>query len=138
MAKGTRRKTTTRRTKKTGDGRTKTPKQAETYKHPEADSPMRPEVGTQPQFRKKKPPKTYRYDSSLSPELNWDGQNPARELGEWLLARIDEAAVLDPPHAFPEPQVFKAADGTVLTTVRDLRDAVEQLKRLGQRAAVDA
>lgn len=26
------------------------------YKHPEADSPMRPDVGTQAQFRKKKPP----------------------------------------------------------------------------------
>jgi adenine-specific DNA-methyltransferase len=41
------------------------------YKHPEAKSLMRPEVGTQAQF-KKKPPKTYRYDSSLSPALDWD------------------------------------------------------------------
>jgi adenine-specific DNA-methyltransferase len=32
--------------------------QAESYKHPEADSPMRPDVGTQAQFKKKKPPKT--------------------------------------------------------------------------------
>ncbi|SRR6266446_8636720 len=63
-------------------------KTAETYVHPEADSPMRPEVGTQAQFKKKKPPQTYRYDSSLSPELAWDGQNPAREQGE---AAIREA-----------------------------------------------
>src|SRR6266446_6908591 len=63
-------------------------KTAETYVHPEADSPMRPEVGTQAQFKKKKPPQTYRYDSSLSPELEWDGQNPAREQGE---AAIREA-----------------------------------------------
>src|SRR6266851_2968398 len=70
--------------------------QAESYDHPEADSPMRPDVGTQAQFKKKKPPKTYRYDSSLSPELNWDGQNSARELGEWLLAQVEEAAALDP------------------------------------------
>jgi len=101
---------------------------------------MRPEVGTQPQFKKKKPPKAYRYDSSLAPELNWDGQNPARELGEWLLAKIDEAATLTPervgpgapPFTLPQPQEFGASDGTVLTTVRDLRDAVNQLQRLGR------
>ena len=48
---------------------------------------MRPDVGTQAQFKKKKPPKTYRYDSSLSPALDWDGQNPAREQGEALIRR---------------------------------------------------
>mgnify|MGYP001572258418 CR=1 FL=1 len=52
--------------------------EAASYTHPDADSPMRPEVGTQASFRKKKPHKTYRYDSSLSPALDWDGQNPAR------------------------------------------------------------
>src|SRR5713101_136492 len=69
--------------------------QAENYKHPEADSPMRPDVGTQAQFKKKKPPKTYRYDSSLSPELNWDGQNSAREQGEALIGQILEAESLE-------------------------------------------
>ena len=49
---------------------------------------MRPEVGTQAQFRKKKPHVTYRYDSSLSPALEWDGQNPAREQGEALIAKL--------------------------------------------------
>src|SRR6266851_280389 len=63
-------------------------KTAETYQHPEADSPMRPEVGTQAQFKKKKPPVRYRYDSSLSPDLEWDGQNPARETGEALIEEI--------------------------------------------------
>ena len=62
----------------------------EPYKHPEADSPMRPEVGTQARFKKKKPPQTYRYDSSLSPALDWDGQNPAREQGEQHLAVASE------------------------------------------------
>ncbi|MBI4839949.1 MAG: hypothetical protein HY803_02535, partial [candidate division NC10 bacterium] len=57
------------------------PQQAENYRHPEAKSLLRPDVGTQAQFRKKKPPATYRYDSSLSPALDWDGQNPAREQG---------------------------------------------------------
>jgi len=47
---------------------------------------MRPEVGTQAQFKKKKPPQTYRYDSSLSPSMEWDGENPSRETGEALLA----------------------------------------------------
>jgi adenine-specific DNA-methyltransferase len=46
------------------------PQQAESYKHPDAKSLMRPDVGTQAQFKKKKPPKTYRYDSSLSPALD--------------------------------------------------------------------
>jgi len=49
---------------------------------------MRPDVGAQGAFRKKKPPATYKYDSSLAPEMNWDGQNPAREEGEALIARI--------------------------------------------------
>jgi adenine-specific DNA-methyltransferase len=93
---------------------------------------MRPDVGTQPQFRKKKPPATYRYDSSLSPALNWDGQNPARELGEWLLALIERAAALPAPHAFDRPQEFTTADGTVLASVTTLHEAVEQLRRLGR------
>jgi|SRR5208337_2296102 len=63
-------------------------KPAEPYRHPEAESPMRPDVGTQAQFKKKKPPVTYRYDSSLSPALDWDGQNSARELGEQQLSVI--------------------------------------------------
>lgn len=78
--------------------RKKQAKRAEDYRHPEATSPMRPDVGTQAQFRKKKPPVTYRYDSSLSPALDWDGQNGVRELGEWLLTCIEEAASLEPPN----------------------------------------
>ena len=60
----------------------------EPYRHPTAESLMRPEVGTQAQFRKKKPPASYRYDSSLSPALEWDGQNQAREQGEALIAKL--------------------------------------------------
>ena len=51
----------------------------------------RPDVGTQPQFRKKAPPKTWRYDSSLAPALDWDGQNPAREQGEALIAQLERS-----------------------------------------------
>src|SRR3954470_22724111 len=94
---------------------------AETYRH-EEEALLRPDVGTQAQFRKKKPPKAYRYDSSLSPALDWDGQNSARELGEWLVAQIDEASRLEPPHRFDAPRSFGGVE------VSGLADAVEGLK----------
>jgi adenine-specific DNA-methyltransferase len=109
-----------------------TPRVAESYAHYDATSPMRPDVGTQPQFRKKKPPQTYRYDSSLSPALEWDGQNPARELGEWLLTLVQRAATLPAPHVFAEPQEFKAADGRVVAVVRNLEEAIGHLKGLSR------
>src|SRR5579883_2683693 len=105
--------------------------QAESYKHPESESPMRPDVGTQAQFKKKKPPVTYRYDSSISPALDWDGQNGTRELGEWLLAVIEEAAALPPPRRFysgrdanGKPREFCSVTG--------LQDAMERLKALSR------
>ena len=66
-----------------------TPKH-DAFKHPEATSPMRPDVGTQPEFKKKKPPVTYHYDCSLSPALDWDGQNTAREEAEQILSELSE------------------------------------------------
>jgi adenine-specific DNA-methyltransferase len=71
------------------------PKEAEPYRHPTAEAVLRPEIGTQPQFKKKKPPQTYRYDSSLSPALEWDGGNAARERGEALIRQILEAPDLE-------------------------------------------
>jgi adenine-specific DNA-methyltransferase len=68
--------------------------EAKSYTHPEATSPLRPDVGVQKQFRKKKPPKTYRYDASLSPALEWD-EGPAREQGEALLRQIIDAGSLE-------------------------------------------
>ena len=44
---------------------------ASVYKHGE-EAVQRPDVGVEAQFSNKKAPKTYRYDSSLSPELAWD------------------------------------------------------------------
>src|SRR3990170_6231333 len=102
----------------------KSQKEAKSYRHTEADSPLRPDVGTQAQFRKKKPPVTYRYDSSLSPSLDWDGQNPTRELGEWLIAMIEKAAALPAPHTFDKPQEYENSCG-VFTKVQGLYDAVE-------------
>lgn len=69
------------------------PKTAE-YRHQEK-TPARPDVGTQPQFKKRAPPKKWRYDSSLSPSLDWDAQNAAREQGEALIQEILEAKSLD-------------------------------------------
>jgi hypothetical protein len=54
-----------------------------TYKHSQK-SVQRPDVGVEAQFSKKKPPKTYRYNSSLAPELCWD-ESPERPFAEWLL-----------------------------------------------------
>lgn len=52
------------------------------YRHKE-EALARPDLGTQPQFRKKAPPKTWHYDSSLAPALDWDGQNADREQSEY-------------------------------------------------------
>ncbi len=84
---------------------------AEDFRHVEADSPMRPDVGTQAAFpkAKRKPPKTYRYDSSLAPSLEWDGQNPAREQADSLIRQILDASTLE-----------------------DAKRAAEALKALGQ------
>jgi len=96
------------------------------YGHPESTALLRPEIGAQTHFKKTKPAQKYRYDDSLAPDLNWDGQNPAREFGEWLLARIQEAARLPAPHQFMEPKQF----GDVKAF--GLADAVEELRKLGQ------
>ncbi len=103
---------------------------ARPYTHPEAKSLLRPDVGLQSSFRKKKAPQSYRYDSSFSPALEWDGQNAAREVGEWLLALIEEAAALEAPHEFDEPRTLHVAGQRL--RVRGLRDAVAELRRLGR------
>ena len=69
------------------------PKDAQTYSHLE-QHPQRPDIGTEKQFKKKKPPTTYRYDSSLSPELSWD-ENPTREQAEALIAEVLAAGSLE-------------------------------------------
>ena len=74
-----------RSTDRAGKGRS-----TEGYRHPEASALLRPDVGTQAQFRKKKQPVAYRYDSSLSPTLDWDGRNPAREQAEAKIAALQE------------------------------------------------
>ncbi len=111
------------------------PPAAETYRHPEAESPLRPEVGTQAQFRKKKPPVTYRYDSSLAPELNWDGQNPARESGEALIReiieRIQEAAAAARKNGEEETEEsLRAHLAEAQSALARAREPAERLKAL--------
>ena len=69
--------------------------QTESYRHTEAKALLRPDVGTQAQFKKKKTPKTYRYDSSLSSALDWDATNPAHEQGETLIKQVLDAKSLE-------------------------------------------
>ena len=71
-----------------------TPK-TETYQHPTATVLMRPEMGTQAQFRKHKKPAQYRYDPSLDPALSWDEGGAAREQGEALIREVLEAGSLE-------------------------------------------
>ncbi len=63
-------------------------KVARDYRHKEKTL-LRPESGTQDVFpdSKRQPPKTWRYDSSLSPELTWD-ETEARSEGERLIREI--------------------------------------------------
>jgi adenine-specific DNA-methyltransferase len=116
--------------------------EAKEYRHSEAESPMRPEIGTQTRFKKKLPPAKFRYDDSLAPVMEWDGQNAARDKGEWLLGLIEEAASqpgtadaakgLPAPHQFVPARELKNSRGEVVATVTGLRDAVAQLKAIGK------
>ena len=89
-------------------------------------APMRPEVGTQAQFKKKLPPQKYRYDDSLSPTLEWDGKNPARERGEAHIARAEQelTEVAKELAAAERPDAIEAAKthlGAAEEAVRELR-----------------
>lgn len=104
------------------------PKAAKNYRHPESESLLRSDVGTQAQFQKKKKPATYRYDSSVSPALDWDGQNPAREEGEYEDSIWDHLAgtVSAPFEAGEHQQIaVKVIDdrGNELLVVRRLEKA---------------
>jgi adenine-specific DNA-methyltransferase len=106
-------------------------KQADSYKHPESESLMRPDVGTQAQFKKKKPAVTYRYDSSLSPGLDWDGQNPAREQGEAAIEEIGHG--LTQINAdINAGKVKVEEDSAALQALASAREAAEKLRALSK------
>ena len=100
--------------------------EAVTYDHPTATTPLRPDVGTQAQFRKRKPPTKYRYDSSLSPALDYDGQNPARERGERHLATVQRTLV-EVLADLADLQAKVAAGDTSAVTVHRLKAATVAL-----------
>ncbi len=78
------------------------------YAHAE-EAVLRPDVGVEAQFSHRKPPKTYRYDSSLAPELSWD-ENGERAFAEWLLKLVADAAEKGEATVFAEPQVWKGTE----------------------------
>lgn len=87
----------------------------------------RPDVGVQEQFNGRKPPKQYRYDSSLAPELCWD-ENAERDFAEWLLNLVTEAAMQGESVVFAQEQVWKG-NGERFTS---LSQCVARLKSLSQ------
>jgi len=70
---------------------------AENYRHEENEAILRPDAGLQAQFNKKRMPKTYRYDSSLAPEISWD-INADREKVETLVAKLRTSRNIEEVH----------------------------------------
>lgn len=83
---------------------------ASIYKHGD-EAVQRPDAGVEAQFSNKKAPKTYRYDSSLSPELAWD-ESAERAYAEWLLGLIATAAEQGEATVFAQPQVWQGTEET--------------------------
>lgn len=96
------------------------------YQHSQ-QATQRPDVGVQDQFTAKKPPKSYRYDSSLDPALSWD-ENRDRDLAEWLIGLVQRCATEGEAAVFAAPQVW--AGGGV--QVQSLKAAADLLKTLSQ------
>jgi len=113
---------------KAAKGKPAAAKREADYRHPGAESPLRPDVGTQAQFRKKKPPVTYRYDSSLSPALDWDGQNAAREQGEGAIQKILDLNTSAIDAAATADDAKKAARAAIAS----VKAAAESLKKIGK------
>jgi adenine-specific DNA-methyltransferase len=97
-----------------------------TYQY-DTKATSRPDVGVQEQFNGRKPPKQYRYDSSLAPELCWD-ENAERDFAEWLLNLVTEAATQGESVVFAQEQVWKG-NGERFTS---LSQCAARLKSLTQ------
>ncbi len=98
----------------------------EQYRH-STEAVQRPDVGVQDQFQAKKPPRTYRYDSSLDPALSWDEQRE-RDLGEWLLGLVVRAAKEGEKTVFAEPQVW-AGGGVRIASLADAAQMLQQISK---------
>jgi adenine-specific DNA-methyltransferase len=102
---------------------------AKGYVHSGTEAVSRPAIGAAPRFKAEKLPARYRFDSSLSPALDWD-TNPSREVAAFLMGCIEDAASLPARQTFEEPRTLRGADNSILVEVTGLTDAVEQLRRL--------
>jgi adenine-specific DNA-methyltransferase len=96
------------------------------YRHRD-EAVQRPDAGVQDQFQAKKPPRVYRYDSSLDPSLSWDEQRE-RDLGEWLLNLIVRASKEGETAVFAEPQIWKGGGIRVASVV----DAVQMVQQIAK------
>ena len=99
---------------------------ATNYQHGQ-DATQRPEVGVQDQFTARKPPRTYRFDSSLDPALSWD-ENRDRELAEWLIGLVQRCATEGDAVVFAQAQAW--AGGGV--QVQSLKATAELLQALSK------
>ena len=79
---------------KTTFSTTKPAKAAKAYDHKKTEAVLRPDIGLQAQFKKKKEPASYRYDRSLDPQLSWDIKAD-REHAEALIEKIRKAKSTD-------------------------------------------
>ena len=84
-------------------------------------------MGVQDHFTARKPPKTYRYDSSLDPALSWD-ENRERDLAEWLIGLVQRCATEGDAAVFAEPQVWVGGG----VRLQSLKGAADLLKSLSQ------
>lgn len=100
--------------------------QSSNYTHTQ-EAVQRPDIGIQPEFNNRKPPKNYRYDSSLAPELSWD-ENAEREMAEWLLTLIADAAEQGEAAVFAEPQIWQGTGDKF----KSISECVARLKSLTQ------
>jgi adenine-specific DNA-methyltransferase len=100
--------------------------QSNTYTH-DQEAVQRPDVGVQPEFDARKPPRKYRYDSSLAPELCWD-ENAERDMAEWLLNLVTDVAAKGEAAVFAQPQRWQGTD----ETFSSLAECVNRLKSLTQ------
>lgn len=103
-------------------GRTSGGEDTAQYRHSD-EAIQRPDAGVQDQFQGRKPPRTYRYDSSLDPALSWDEQRE-RDLGEWLLGLIARSAKEGEKAVFGEGQEWKGGG----VSVASLADAIRVLQ----------
>jgi adenine-specific DNA-methyltransferase len=93
--------------------------------HHSQEATQRPDVGVQDQFNTKKPPKTYRYDSSIDPTLSWD-ENRDRDLAEWLIGLVQRCAVEGEAKVFSQPVIW-AGGGVQVQSLKACADLLQNL-----------